>query len=124
MSKHKHIGQSFDEFLEEEGLLEEATEAAEKRVFAWQIRRAMEEEQVSEAELARRMGTSRSTVRRLLDPENTSATLQTMRSAAMALGRQIAVVLLAPAPRTPRRTKKKVAVRNDAVPARRSTKRA
>lgn len=37
----RHVGSSFDDFLQEEGLLEEATAVAIKRVLAWQIAEAM-----------------------------------------------------------------------------------
>ncbi len=32
---NKHIGSDFDDFLDEEGVLEEATALAVKRVLAW-----------------------------------------------------------------------------------------
>lgn len=34
---NKHIGSSFDDFLEEEGMLAETNAVAIKRVVAWQI---------------------------------------------------------------------------------------
>jgi antitoxin HicB len=43
--------------------------------------------------LARRMETSRSALDRLLDPENSSVTLQTLQSAAQALGGRLNVEL-------------------------------
>ena len=36
-----YIGSSFDEFLEEEGILSEVTALAYKRILAWQIKQAM-----------------------------------------------------------------------------------
>ena len=94
MSNHK--GSNFDDFLAEEGMLEAVSQAAEKRLFAWQIRRAMEQDDVSEAELARRMETSRSSVRRLLSDTVPSVTLETMRSAARSLNRRVAILLVEP----------------------------
>jgi hypothetical protein len=38
---NKHIGSSFDDFLAEEAMLEEATAAAMKRVITWQIEQEM-----------------------------------------------------------------------------------
>ena len=38
----KHVGSDFDEFLREEGLLDDAEALAAKRVLAYQIARAME----------------------------------------------------------------------------------
>ena len=72
----KHLGTNFDEFLEEEGLLEGATAAAVKRYIAYRLQKEMLERSVSKAEMARRMETSRSALDRLLDPDNSSVTLQ------------------------------------------------
>jgi antitoxin HicB len=33
----QHVGSSFDDFLQEEGILEEVTAIAVKRVLVWQI---------------------------------------------------------------------------------------
>ena len=87
----KHIGSNFDQFLEEEGLLEEVTAVAVKRYIAFQLTRKMAEEQLSKAEMARRMETSRAALDRLLDPDNASVTLQTLQSAAQALGGRLKV---------------------------------
>jgi len=79
----KNIGSDFDDFLAQEGLLEETTAVAIKRYIAFQLAEKMSEEHLSKAEMARRMATSRSALDRLLDPENSSVTLQTLQSAAM-----------------------------------------
>lgn len=89
----RHIGSSFDDFLEEEGLLEDVTIVAVKRYLAHQLSRKMSEENLTKAEMARRMETSRSALDRLLDPENSSVTLQTLQSAAQALGGRLKVEL-------------------------------
>lgn len=94
MTRKKHIGSSFDEFLAEEGLLADVNTVARKRVLAWQIERAMKQRRISKAELARRMRTSRSALDRLLDPKNSSVTLATMDRAATALGKQLRVELV------------------------------
>jgi len=91
--KNKHIGNSFDDFLQEEGLLAAAKATAVKRVIAYQIEKEMEERHISKSELARMMLTSRSSLDRLLDPENASVTLLTMESAALALGKKLKVQL-------------------------------
>src|SRR5262245_40557486 len=78
VTRKKHIGSSFDDFLAEEGLLAGVNAAARKRVLAWQIERAMKQRRISKAELARKMRTSRSALDRLLDPKNPSVTLATM----------------------------------------------
>jgi len=92
MSK-RNIGSSFDDFLAEEGLLQEATAAAVKRYIAYQLQQKMAEENLSKSEMAKRMDTSRSALDRLLDPDNTSVTLQTLQSAAHAVGGRLKVEL-------------------------------
>jgi len=90
----KHLGSSLDSFLEEEGLLIEAETVAAKRVLAFQIAKLMEEQQLSKAEMARRMSTSRAAVDRLLDADSKSATLATLERAAAALGRKLHVAIV------------------------------
>ncbi|MBC8200164.1 MAG: XRE family transcriptional regulator [Desulfobacteraceae bacterium] len=91
--KNKYIGSNFDEFLQEEGLLAETEAAAIKRVIAYQIKREMAERHISKSALARMMRTSRSSLDRLLDPENPSVTLLTLESVAFALGKRLKVQL-------------------------------
>lgn len=83
---NKHIGTDFDDFLEVDGLKEEVTAAALKRVIAWQVRQAMKAKGISQTEMAHRMHTSRMVVRRLLDEDDTSVTLATLARASVAIG--------------------------------------
>ena len=92
MSK-KHIGSSFDDFLEEEGLREEAELHAVKRVLAWQIAQAMKAQGVTKSEMAKRMKTSRAQLDRLLDPENDKVQLDTLQRAAAAVGKTLRLEL-------------------------------
>ncbi|MGH7791087.1 MAG: Fis family transcriptional regulator, partial [Thermodesulfobacteriota bacterium] len=62
----KHIGSSLNDFLKDEGRLEEAQRIAIKRVLAWQLSKIMEEQKLTKVEMARRMKTSRTQVDRLL----------------------------------------------------------
>ena len=87
-------GSSLDDFLEEDGLLQEATLEAQKRVLAWQIAQEMDRQHITKAELARRMATSRSSLDRMLDPEHPSITLATMYKAAKSLGKNLEVRLV------------------------------
>jgi hypothetical protein len=89
----KNVGSSFDEFLREDNLLEEATAVAIKRVVAHQLATLMDEQGLTKVEMARRMDTSRAALDRLLDPENPSVTLQTLQSAAAAVGGRLRVQL-------------------------------
>ena len=90
------VGSTLDDLLEEDGLLGEATAVAIKRVLAWQVSQAMEREGMSKAEMARRMQTSRSSLNRLLDPENASVTLGTIDRAASVLGKRLRIELVGP----------------------------
>ena len=87
--KKKNIGSSFDDWLREEGLYEETTAVAIKRVLARQISQQMTDQKLSKSDMARRMQTSRAALDRLLDPENDAVTLNTLFKAATAVGRQI-----------------------------------
>ena len=88
-----HIGSSFDDFLEETGVLAETNAVAIKRVIAWEIQQKIELEHISKSTMAKRMNTSRSALDRLLDPTNTSVTLHTLDNAAKALGKTLKIEL-------------------------------
>lgn len=92
---HPRVGSDFEDFLRDEGRREEATALAVKRVLAWELQRAMKAAGVSQAEMARRMKTSRALVRRLLDAKDSSVTLATISRAALALGNQVELRLAA-----------------------------
>jgi len=87
--KFDHNGSTFDSFLEEEGILEEVEAVAVKRVIAWQLAEAMKAGKISKKAMAERMGTSRSQLDRLLDPENSAVHLQTIARAARAVGKRL-----------------------------------
>jgi DNA-binding Xre family transcriptional regulator len=89
MNNNLHIGSSLDDFLEEEGILEEINLIAIKRVIAWQIKHAMEEKKLTKSDMAKQMKTSRSSLDRLLDPNNTSVTLDTIDRAAKIIGKRV-----------------------------------
>ena len=84
-----HTGSSFDSFLDEEGILEEVEAVAVKRVIAWQLAEAMKAGNISKKSMAERMGTSRSQLDRLLDPENSAVHLETIAKAARAVGKRL-----------------------------------
>ncbi len=93
MSDNPHIGSSFESFLEEEGIAEEVTAAAIKRVLAWQITEAMKEQSISKNQMAKRMNTSRAYLDRFLDPTNDKVQLDTLQRAARAVGRKLRLEL-------------------------------
>ena len=85
--------ETLDEFLAKDGILAETEDAAIKEVVADQIKVAMEKQGLSKTEMAARMKTSRRQLDRLLDPDNPSVTLATLRRAASAVGRNLRVEL-------------------------------
>ena len=92
--KRKNVGSSFDSWQREEGIYEETSSSAIKRVLARQVEAAMKEQKVSKAEMARRMHTSRAALDRFLDPCNGAVTLATLQKAAEAVGREIRLELV------------------------------
>lgn len=90
----KHLGTSFDGFLQDEGIYEEVTAAAIKRVLSRQIAEAMVEKKITKTEMASRMHTSRAALDRLLDPEREAVTLSTLTKAAQVVGRQLRMELV------------------------------
>jgi ribosome-binding protein aMBF1 (putative translation factor) len=85
--------ETFDDFLAKDGLLAEAEDSAIKEIIADQIKVAMDKQGLSKTEMAARMKTSRRQLDRLLDPDNPSVTLATLRRAASAVGRNLRVEL-------------------------------
>ncbi len=94
MKEKGHIGSLFDNFLQEGGILDECEEHAIKEIIAMQIVATMKTENISKAEMARRMNTSRPALERLLDTQNSSVTLHTLQKAAMAVGKRIRIELV------------------------------
>ena len=88
-------GSNFDDFLREEGLLEEVEAAALKKVVAAALAATMKRKRLSVSALARRMDTSRAAVNRVLDERNTSITLHTLARAASAAGCKLKVQITA-----------------------------
>jgi antitoxin HicB len=85
---------TLDDFLKEEGKLEEFEAVAIKEVLAWQIAEAMKAQNLSRKRLAERMKTSRSQVSRLLDPKDGNVTLATLQRAAKMVGRKLRLELV------------------------------
>ena len=91
--KRKHLGSAFEDFLAEDGILEECRASAIKFKIARELAKAMSRRKLSKSEIARRLRTSRTGVERLLDPQNTSITLGTMAKVANLLGKRIEFAL-------------------------------
>ncbi len=87
----KYTGSDFDEFLKDEGILEEVTARALKRLLTLQLNDAMKASNTTKTQLAERLQTSRSQVDRLVDPDNTAVTLESLERLAQAVGKQLRV---------------------------------
>ena len=66
---NSHWGSTLDDFLDQEGIREEATTAAIKRVIAWQLAEEMRRRSIVKKHLAEPMHTSRAQIDHILDPE-------------------------------------------------------
>lgn len=91
--KAENIGSNFDDFLEEEGILDEANAVAIKGVIAWQIDQEMKAQKLTKSAMAKKMRTSRAVLNRLLDETDTSLTLTTLSRAATVLGKKFRIEL-------------------------------
>ena len=91
--KNQHLGSNFDDFLQEENLLEETEAVALKRVLAFQIEQEMKRHKLTKSAMSHRMQTDRTVLEGLLDPHNASVTLHTLERAASALGKKLKIEL-------------------------------
>ncbi|HCH23386.1 MAG TPA: Fis family transcriptional regulator [Oceanospirillaceae bacterium] len=91
---NKHIGSSFDDFLEQEGTLEAIQAETVKRVIAWKLQEEINTKRITKTDLARRMETSRAVVDRVLDPTYTGNSLATLERAANASGMRLVIDLV------------------------------
>ena len=90
----RHKGSGIDDFLREEGVLEEIQTRAIKEVIAWQLEQEMKARKISKRRLAELMKASRTQVDRVLDPDVGGVTLETLQRAASVLGRRVQVELV------------------------------
>ena len=91
---NQNAGSTIDDFLRDEGVLEEFQARSIKEVIAWQIEKAMKEGKISKRRLAHMMQTSRTQVDRVLDPTDGNVTIQTLQRAAAVLGRRVQLELV------------------------------
>ena len=102
MTDNPHTGSSFDDFLQTEGLYSECTAIEQrqrkliaiKRVLARQLTEEMKKQNITKTEMARQMQTSRAQLDRLLDPEKTGVSIETITRAASVVGRQLRIELV------------------------------
>lgn len=94
MNRNPHIGSDFDDFLREEGVFDQTQAVAIKRVLAYELEKSMKKAHLTKAAMAKRMGTTRAQVDRILNPDNPSTTLQTLVKAADAVGKRVKISLV------------------------------
>jgi DNA-binding Xre family transcriptional regulator len=93
-AKNPHRGSTLDAFLDSEGISDQATAIAVKRVIAWQLQQAMAHQKISKTDMAARMSTSRRQLSRVLNPDDDNVTLETLQRAAHALGHSLRLELV------------------------------
>ncbi len=81
-----HLGSTFESWLDAEGIREEITTAAVKAVIALQIAEAMKTQGITKPATVAQMHTSRAQLDRLIDPGNSSVTLETLQGATRIVG--------------------------------------
>lgn len=86
---NQFTGSNFNDFLEEEGILEEVSAKAHKRLLALQLSDIMKENSITKTSLANKLKTSRSQLDRILDPENTTITIEVLERVAHAVGKKL-----------------------------------
>jgi predicted transcriptional regulator len=92
--KNPHIGSTFESWLDEAGIREEVTVAAIKAVIARQLADEMKKKKLTKKRMAGLMKTSRAQLDRLLDPDNGSATIESLQRAAKIVGRELRMELI------------------------------
>ena len=85
--------ETLDDFLNEDGIREEVSLRAIKSVIALQLQQAMKVQGMTRAAMAAEMETSRAQLNRVLDPEASNVTLETLSRAAQVLGHSLKVEL-------------------------------
>lgn len=75
-------------------MLGEFQERAIKEVIDWQLAEAMRDRKITKTGLAAAMGTSRTQIDRVLDPENGNVTIETLQRAAALVGRGVQLELV------------------------------
>ena len=83
------VGDSFEDILKEQGIYEETTERAVKRVLAFELAEEMKARGITKVKMAEMLNTSRAQLNRLLDPDADNVTLSSLSKVAKMMGRSI-----------------------------------
>ena len=94
MNLVKNMKSDFNEFLEDDNILTEVESIATKRIIAYQLEQEMNNQSITKTKMAEMMNTSRSVVNRLLNPNNSSLTLNTLELATHVLGKRLNISIV------------------------------
>jgi len=86
------IGQSFDDFMIEQDLYDEAKELSAKKLIVLELKQEMEAQKLSKSKIAEKMHTSRVAVDNILDP-NYNTSIGTLERLASVLGKKLHISL-------------------------------
>ena len=93
--RHKQISsETLEDILREDGILEQVDKNIQKKVLAEEMLKEMTKKGLTKASLARTLHTSRAQVDRILDPRNTTVTLDTIFNTVQALGKHLKLQLV------------------------------
>lgn len=84
----KYTNRNFDDALENK-CLGEVSVNAQKRLLVLQLEDIMQENNITKTSLAKKLQTSRSQLDRILDPDNSSITLDVLERVAYAVGKKL-----------------------------------
>ena len=104
---NKHVGSTLESLFDDLGEGDEFRLGAQKMAFVIAAEQRMAALKLSKNALAKRLGTSRPAVDRLLDPTNTGLTLTTLGRATRALGLDFSLSFSEAKARSSRRTTKR-----------------
>ncbi len=94
MKLEANMKSDFDELLQEDGILADVESIAVKRVISYQLEQEMSIQNITKTKMAEMMNTSRAVVNRLLNPEHTSLTLNTLETATHVLGKRLNISIV------------------------------
>ena len=92
--ERKHISDiAFDDYLDSTGMRQDVEELAAKKMFIYQLEAEMKRQMVTKTEMASRLGTSRSSLDRMLSLKGNS-TVGSLEKVAHALGKRVEIRLV------------------------------
>lgn len=88
-----YVGSTLTNFLSDQGILAECQAEAIKRIISWHLAEYLKKNKITKSEFARKLGTSRIALDRLLDETNTSVTLHSLAKVAEIMDKRLEISL-------------------------------